>query len=130
MADKYVERLEQKIEELQDTVETLQKELRKEHEAKQSCEFRIQTELEPRIRQEGCSYDNYVATDPCAEASDAFEFRVDEHIEMVKESPLGFDWEESNGDVYEMILYLIKSHIQGKLQGSVHLSIDGQAEMV
>ena len=102
-----IERLKNTVYDLQEKNRELSDKLRKEREVREGCEFRIRSELEPRIRREKASYDAYVLTDHAAEASESFYDKVDDLIAMVKENPAYFCWQDYDGDVYEMILYLI-----------------------
>lgn len=112
----YICRLKDKIDEQRRTIQGLNKELKKEQDVRRSYEFRIETELEPRIRREKASYDAWVTTDKAAEASEHFGDKVDDLIEMVEENPDYFIWESSSGDIYEMILCLIRFHILDDLE--------------
>lgn len=53
----YIDDLKYKISKLQDTISFLKQENRKLQESKDHAEFRICTELEPRIKQEKRNYD-------------------------------------------------------------------------
>ncbi len=112
----YIRRLKDKIDEQRRTIQELSNKLQKEQELRQSCEFRIETELEPRIRREKASYDAWVTTNRAAEASECFADKVDELIEMVKEDPGYFIWGSSDGDIYEMTLCLILFYILDDLK--------------
>lgn len=112
----YIRRLKHKIDEQWRTIQELNKELQKEQDIKRSYEFRIETELEPRIRREKAAYDAWITTDRAAEASECFGDKVDELIEMVEDNPDYFVWESSEGDIYEMILCLIRFHILDDLK--------------
>lgn len=108
---KYIRELKYKIDEQQNTIRELNIKLKKEQDTRQHCEFLIETELEPRIKQEKVAYDAWVTTDKRAEAADCFEDKINELIEMVKENPAYFEWDSCEGDIYQMILYLIRFHI-------------------
>lgn len=112
----YIRRLKDKIDEQRRTIQELSNKLQTERELRQSCEFRIETELEPRVRREKASYDAWVTTDRAAEVSECFVDEVDELIEMVEENPDYFIWESSDGDIYEMILCLIRFYILDDLK--------------
>lgn len=106
----YIEQLKYKIEKLTKQNQQLTKELSQTTDNLNHAEFRIQTELEPRIEQEKRSYDAWVTYDRVAEQCDHFEYLVDELCNFVgSEYGECFDWEEADGDLYQMILYLIKN---------------------
>lgn len=111
-----IERLKNKVYDLQEKNRELSDKLRKEREVREGCEFRIRSELEPRIRREKASYDAYVLTDHAAEAAESFSGKVDELIEMVKENPAYFVWGSKDDDIYSMVLYLIGAEINEELR--------------
>lgn len=112
----YIRQLKNKIDEQQRTIQELNKELQKEQDTRRHYEFRIETELEPRIKQEKVAYDAWVTTDRAAEVSECFGDKVDGLIEMVEDNPDYFVWDSSDGDIYEMILFLIRCHILSDLK--------------
>ena len=79
---------------------------------KEGLEFKIKQELEPRLRQEAACYDAYVSYDKSAEACENFVYKVDELIEMVKENPDYYAFEDRGGDTVEKILWMIKQEIK------------------
>lgn len=106
-----VEELKRKIQELKRENEKLSEELHLVEQEKEHLSFRIETELEPRIKQEKRAYDAYVSTDHAAEAAESFCGKVDELIKMVQDNDNYFEWDYSDGDLYERVLFLIKSQI-------------------
>ena len=106
----YIDDLKYKISKLQDTISSLKQENRKLQEDKDNAEFRIRTELEPRIKQEERSYDSW-ATQQTGEAEcHHFEKLVDEICDFAdSEYAECFEWEEDDGDLYQMILFLVKN---------------------
>lgn len=110
-----LEGLYKKIRDQNETIRVLRAKLASETEAKERYERRITYELEPRIKREEASYDAWVSTDHAAEASEDFIDKVESLIEMVEEKPNYFVWNQNDGDVYEMILYLVQLHLEDKL---------------
>jgi len=114
--EEYIRQLKYKIDEQRDIIRELNIKLKKEQDTRQHYEFRIKTELEPRIRREETAYDTWVTTDTGAEASECFEDKIDELIEMVRENSVYFEWDSCEGDIYQMILCLIRFHILDNLK--------------
>ena len=56
----------------------------KERDKRTSAEWRIERELEPRIKAEEHAYDRWVSTDTGAEACECFSSLIDELIEFAK----------------------------------------------
>lgn len=79
---------------------------------KESLEFRIEQELEPRLKREAACYDAYVLYDKSMEACETFVDKVDELVEMVKENPEYYSFENRDGDTVEKILWVIKQEIK------------------
>lgn len=106
----YIERLKDKINKLSSQVSKLNQELKKTAEDRDHAEFRIRTELEPRIRREERSYDAWVSQQTGEAECLHFEKLVDKVCDFV-DSEYGecFEWEESDGDLYQMILFLVKN---------------------
>ena len=84
-------------------------ELKTETDKRMSADFRIRTELEPRIQAEKNSYDRYVLTDTGEEACESYFSLLEDLIEFVKDNEKYMDWEDANGDLGEKILFLIKN---------------------
>ena len=106
----YIDDLKYKISKLQDTISSLKQENRKLQENRDHAEFRIRTELEPRIRQEQRSYDIWITQQTGEEQCNHFEYLVDELCDFVdSEYPECFEWENPEGDLYDMILFLVKN---------------------
>lgn len=79
---------------------------------KEDLEFKIKQELEPRLKQEAACYDAWVSYDKSAEACEAFEYKVNELVDMVKENPQYYCFENRDGDTVEKILWAIKQEIE------------------
>lgn len=106
----YIDDLKYKISKLQDTISFLKQENRKLQEDCDYAEFRIRTELEPRIQQERTTYDFWVKQQTGEEQCDYFCSTIDKLCDYVDEqNEVFFDWDWGEGDVYEMILFLIKN---------------------
>lgn len=106
----YIDDLKYKISKLQDTISFLKQENHKFQEERDHAEFRILTELEPRIKQEKRSYDFWITQQTGAEQCDHFKYLVDELCDFVdSEYQEYFEWENTEGDLYDMILFLIKN---------------------
>ena len=97
------------------TLTKYKEELKSETDKRMSADFRIRTELEPRIKAERDSYDRWVSTDTGAEACDCFSSLLDELIEFVEENEKYMEWEDANGDLEQKILYLIKNRVDDGL---------------
>lgn len=67
-----IESLTYEINKLKSENESLREELRKEKDKKEGLQYRIDNELEPRLKKEACSYDAWVSCDRAAEAYDEF----------------------------------------------------------
>ena len=107
----YVERLKSKIDSLSARIYELNQELKKNKEECDHTEFRIRTELEPRIQQERTTYDFWVKQQTGEEQCDYFCSTIDKLCDYVDEQNEDFfDWDWDKGDLYEMILFLIKNH--------------------
>lgn len=102
------------------TLRKYQEDLEKERDKRTSAEWRIERELEPRIKAEEQAYDRWVSTDTGAEACDCFSSLVDELIELVEDNDKHMEWGRHSGDLEEMILCLIRNK-DGIEQG--HLDI-------
>lgn len=106
----YIDDLKYKISKLQDAISSLKQENRKLQEDRDHAEFRIRTELEPRIKQEQRVYDFWVKQQTGEEQCDYFCSTIDKLCDYVDEQNEGFfDWDWGEGDLYEMILFLIKN---------------------
>lgn len=95
-------------------VSKYQKDLQSERDKRMSAEWRIEKELEPRIKAEKTSYDRWVLTDTGEKACESFSGLIDELIDFVEENEKYMEWEEPNGDLEHMILYLIKNKDKDK----------------
>ena len=89
-----------------------QEDLNAERDRRTSAEWRIERELEPRIKAEGAAYDRWVSTDRAYEWCDTFDFRVNELIEMFEED---FDFSQfdfDGDDIVSRVSKLIYEHIK------------------
>jgi hypothetical protein len=79
----------------------------RERIARVRAEFRIEHELEPRIKQEKRAYDFYVTTDRSAEWCDTFDCRVNELVDMFDDdfdfSAFDFDGDDIVSKVAKLI---------------------------
>ena len=66
------------------TLRKYQEDLQSEREKRTSAEWRIERELEPRIKAEERAYDFWVSEDTGAEACECFSSLIDEMIDYVK----------------------------------------------
>lgn len=106
--EEIIKKLKNKIYDLQRTISDLRSELQKEQFLREQSEYRIKTELEPRLKQEARSYDAYVTTDWALEASEDFGCKVDDLVEFIEKYPdTYFEWGDPKGNLYERILYTI-----------------------
>lgn len=106
----YIDNLKYEISKLQDTISFLKQEKRKLQEDYDNSEFHIRTELEPRIQQERTTYDFWAKQQTGEEQCDYFCSTIDKLCDYVDEQNEDFfDWDWDKGDLYEMILFLIKN---------------------
>ena len=89
------------------TLRKYQEDLQSERDRRTSAEWRIDRELEPRIKAEEQAYDRWVSTDTGAEACECFSSLIDEMINFVEDKDKYMEWDSRSGDLEEMILYLI-----------------------
>lgn len=91
--------------------------LQLERDRRSSAEWRIEKELEPRIKAERDGYDRFVLTDTGERACESFSSLIDELIDFI-EDPYNekyMEWEDANGDLEQKILYLIKNRVDDDL---------------
>lgn len=86
-----------------------QEDLNSERDKRTSAEWRIERELEPRIKAEERAYDFWISEDTGAVACDSFLSLIDEMIEFVEENDKHMEWDSPYGDLEEMILHLIRN---------------------
>lgn len=86
-----------------------QEDLNSERDRRTSAEWRIERELKPRIEAEKRSYDLWLAEDTGAEACEGFSSLIDEMINFIEDNEKYMDWDNTSGDLEEMILYLIRN---------------------
>lgn len=103
----YIERLKNKIENLERKISNLNQENKTLQDSVDHAEYRIRTELEPRIKQEQRCYDYYVSQQTGERECDHFTSTIDKLCDFVDENKQYFDWDEYDGDLYQMILWLI-----------------------
>lgn len=89
-----------------------QEDLSSERDKRVSAEWRIERELEPRIKAEERAYDMWLAEDTGARECECFCDKLDELINMVEDDEKYFDWESEDGDLYERVLCLIKKYLK------------------
>lgn len=88
-----------------------QEELLLEKEKRISTEFRIENELEPRLKQEGAAYDRWVSTDRAYEWCEAFDYQVGVLVDMFEED---FDWSQfdfDGDDITDKIAKLVGKYL-------------------
>lgn len=96
-------------------IQKYQEDLRSETDRRISAEWRIERELEPRIKAEERAYDLWLAEDTGARECECFCDKIDELVDMVEDTnEVYFDWDYKDGDLYEKVLYLIKEHLKEK----------------
>ena len=91
-----------------------QEDLSFEKDKRACAEWRIERELEPRIKAEERAYDLWLAEDTGARECECFCDKLDELINMVADDEIYFDWDAEDGDLYEKALYLIKKYVKEK----------------
>lgn len=87
--------------------------LQAERDKRTHAEFRIENELEPRIKAEGQAYDRWVSTDTDAEACECFSDLINGLIDFVEnpDNSKYMEWEDAGGGLEQKILYLIKNRV-------------------
>ena len=93
------------------TLSKYKDDLQKERDKRISAEFRIEKELETRLKQECAAYDRWVATDRAYEWCEAFEYQVDVLVEMFEED---FDWSQFDFDGDDLASKVAKLILQHK----------------
>lgn len=101
-----------RVSQLKREKQELEEQLSKLRLDKEGLEFKIKQELEPRLKQEAACYDAWVSYDKAAEACENFVYKVDELVEMVKENPEYYAFENRDGDTVEKILWVIKQEME------------------
>lgn len=89
-------------------VEKNRQDLKNEQSERVLAEQRIKRELIPRIEAEKLRYDSWVLTDTGEWQYKNFVYLVDDMISFVEKNEQYMDWDSSDGDLEEMILYLIR----------------------
>lgn len=113
--DKYeLERLQWQLSKYKEKCADLKKQLEQKTDEKNHLQFRVDNELEPRIKAEHASYDRWVSEDPGCRAAECFESKLDDLINFVDENKEMLDWDDSRGDLYCKILYLINNREDDK----------------
>jgi hypothetical protein len=94
-----------------------QEDLNTERDRRSSAEWRIEKELEPRIKAEKDRYDRWVSTDTGERACESFSGLIDKLIDFVESSDNKkyMEWEDADGDLEQKILYLIKNRVDDDL---------------
>ena len=83
----------------------------KERDKRSSAEFRIENELEPRIKAEERAYDRWVTTDRYLEWEDALDYRINEVIDMFDED-LDFSvFDFDRDDIVSKVAKVIQSEV-------------------
>lgn len=108
--DKYeLERLQWQLSKYKQKYADLEKQLAQAQDKNYHLQFRVDNELEPRIKAEHASYDRWVSEDSSCRAAECFESKLDDLIKFVDENKEMFDWDDRQGDLTCKILYLIKN---------------------
>lgn len=94
------------IEDLKDQNDDLKKQIALLCEENERFREIMKTELEPRIRLERQQHNAIMSSGTI----DGFIECVDELIRIVEEYPDYYDWNNADGNVYEMILHIIKCY--------------------
>lgn len=103
----YIEDLKWKLEQSRIRCANLEAQLDKSRDENASLDFRIRTELEPRLRQEEHSYDLYVSQATGERECEHFSDLVEDMIDFVEDNEKCFDWGDPDGNLESMILFLI-----------------------
>lgn len=85
-----------------------------ERRKRESAEFRIEQELEPRIKEEKRGYDLYVTTDRSVEWCNSFDCRVNELVDMFDENFDFSTFDFDGDDIVSKVGKLIYEYSKGK----------------
>lgn len=85
-----------------------------ERQKRESAEFRIEQELEPRIKEEKRGYDLYVTTDRSVEWCNSFDCRVNELVDMFDENFDFSTFDFDGDDIVSKVGKLIYEYSKGK----------------
>lgn len=97
-------------------IQKYQEDLKSEKDKRISSEWRIEHELEPRIKAEKVSYDFWLKEDTGIREYEDFCDQLDEMVSMVEDNEIYFEWDDKDGDLYEKVLDLIKEYLkEGKI---------------
>ena len=97
-------------------IQKYQEDLKSEKDKRISSEWRIEHELEPRIKAEKSSYDFWQKEDTGIREYKDFCNQLDEMVSMVEDNEIYFEWDDKDGDLYEKVLDLIKEYLkEGKI---------------
>ena len=90
-----------------------EEDLQAEHDKRTHAEWRIEQELEPRIKSEKDSYDRWVSTDTGERACESFSSLIDELIDFIEDpdNRKYMEWEDVSGNLEQKILYLVKNRV-------------------
>ena len=97
-------------------IQKYQEDLKSEKDKRISSEWRIEHELEPRIKAERSCYDFWVKEDTRIREYKDFCNQLDEMVSMVEDNEIYFEWDDKDGDQYEKVLDLIKEYIKERNQ--------------
>ena len=97
-------------------IQKYQEDLKSEKDKRISSEWRIEHELEPRIKAERSCYDFWVKEDTRIREYKDFCNQLDEMVSMVEDNEIYFEWDDKDGDLYEKVLDLIKEYIKERNQ--------------
>ena len=93
-------------------IQKYQEDLKSEREGRASAEWRIEHELNPRIKAEKTSYDFWLKEDTGRREYEDFCDQLDELVNMVEDNEVYFEWDNKDGDLYEKVLDLIKEYLK------------------
>lgn len=88
-------------------VQKVRQDLENERSKRIFAENRIEKELEPRIKNEKHCYDSWVLADTGEKQCEDFASMIDDMIDFVEKNEQYMDWDSGEGNLEEMILYLI-----------------------
>lgn len=93
-------------------IQKYQEDLKSERDGRASAEWRIEHELNPRIKAEKTSYDFWLKEDTGRREYEDFCDQLDELVNMVEDNEVYFEWDNKDGDLYEKVLDLIKEYLK------------------
>lgn len=111
----WLEQLKDNYKELRQNYVDLKEKYNKLNDFNSSNEYRIKTELEPRLQWEKSTYDCHLGEQTGEEQCGSFENLLEQMINLVRDNEVYFEWGEEDGNLSERIVSLITKDLRGEL---------------